>query len=120
MTASYRQGHRRIVDDPFVPRPCFLSLLAAPAGRRYVRVSIDRRLTGCQRIAILGHELQHAVEIAESRRVTDDASLADLYRRIGFHSGGLTKDCYDSVGAILAGRTVEKEIRSYAAQAPLR
>lgn len=87
-----------------------LSLLAAPPGRRYLRVSIDRRLAGCRRLAILGHELQHAVEIAESHRVTDNASLAELYRRIGFRSAGSHDDCFDSVGAILAGRTVEKEV----------
>jgi hypothetical protein len=87
-----------------------LSLITAVHGRRYLRVSIDRRLAGCQRLAILGHELQHAVEIAESPKVTDDGSLIDLYRRIGFRSAGATTDSYESVGAILAGRAVEKEV----------
>jgi hypothetical protein len=88
-----------------------LSLITAAGGRRYLRVAIDRRNAGCQRIAILGHELQHAVEIAESPSVTDEAALAALYRRIGFRSEGGHIDCFDSVGAILAGRTVEKEVR---------
>lgn len=90
-----------------------LSFLTAVPGRRYLRVSIARRLVGCQRLAILGHELQHAVEIAESRRVTDQTTLAELYRRIGFRSTGSHLDCYDSVGAILAGRTVAKEMQRY-------
>jgi hypothetical protein len=35
-----------------------ISLIAAVPGRRYLRISIDRRMAGCQRLAILGHELQ--------------------------------------------------------------
>ena len=46
-----------------------ISLLTASGGRRYLRVSLDRNLLGCERIAILAHELHHAVEIAESRRL---------------------------------------------------
>jgi hypothetical protein len=90
-----------------------LSFLAAVPGRRYLRVSIDRRLAGCHRIGILGHELQHAVEVAESRRVTDERTLAELYQRIGFRSGGSGSDCYESVSAILSGRMVEKEALGY-------
>ena len=86
-----------------------LSLLTAAAGRRYLRVTIDRRSVGSQRIAILGHELHHALEIAESPSVIDDATLSALYRRIGFRSGGARGDCFDSAGAILAGQTVRKE-----------
>ena len=86
-----------------------LSLMTAVPGRRYLRVSFDRRNAGCRRLAILGHELHHAVEIAESPAVVDDATLAALYRRIGFRSYGAHGECFDSVGAILAGRMVEKE-----------
>jgi hypothetical protein len=86
-----------------------LSLITAAPGRRYVRVAIDRRNLGCQRIAILGHELHHAIEIAESPAVVDEASLSALYRRIGFRSAGASVDCFDSIGAILAGHTVRKE-----------
>jgi hypothetical protein len=90
-----------------------LSLISAVPGRRYVRVSIDRRLAGWQRIAILGHELHHAVEIAESPSVTDETTLVALYQRIGFRSDGdgVHRECFDSVGAILAGRSVEKELQ---------
>jgi hypothetical protein len=88
-----------------------ISLITARAERRYLRVSIDRRTIGCQRLALLGHELQHAVEIAESPSVKDDAALAALYRRIGFKSGGNGRsDCFDSAGAILAGQIVLKEV----------
>ena len=85
-----------------------IALITAVPERRYLRISIDHRLIGCQRLAILGHELHHAVEIAESPAVTGDAAVAALYRRIGFRSAG-AGECFDSAGAILAGRIVEKE-----------
>jgi hypothetical protein len=97
-----------------------LSLISTVPGRRYLRVSIDRRYTACQRIAILGHELHHAVEIAESPSVTDDTTLVALYLRIGFRSAGAHLDCFDSVGAILAGRIVEKELQAAARAAGSR
>jgi hypothetical protein len=88
-----------------------LALMTTVPGRRYLRVSIDPRNTGCRRIAILGHELQHAVEIAESPTAIDDATLSALYRRIGFRSNVCSRSgCFDSAGAILAGRMVEKEV----------
>jgi hypothetical protein len=88
------------------------SLISAVPGRRYLRVSIDRRLAGCKRVAILGHELHHAVEIADAPSVTDDTALAALYRRIGFTSAHPHQECFESVGAMLAGRSVEKELQA--------
>ena len=73
-----------------------ISLMTAVPRRRYLRISIDRHNIGCQRLAILKHELQHAVEIADSLGVVDDATLAALYRRIGFRSAGPGVNCFDS------------------------
>jgi hypothetical protein len=86
------------------------SLLTTAAGRRYLRVSIDRRNVGCRLVGMLGHELQHAVEIAESPSATDNAGVASLYQRIGFRSGGMRGDCFDTAAAILAGRMIEREV----------
>ena len=85
------------------------SLLTAAGGRRYLRVSIDRRYAGCRLVGILGHELQHAVEIADSPSTTDQGRVAALYQRIGFRSAGIGDDCFDSVGAIVIGRIIERE-----------
>src|SRR5471032_275897 len=60
------------------------TFVSAAGGRRYLRIQIDRRSAGCRRLGILGHELRHAVEIADAAAVTSDASLAALYREIGF------------------------------------
>ena len=67
------------------------------AGTALPAVSLDRRSGPCQRIAILGHELQHAVEIADEPSVTSDRALAALYQRIGFRSvGTIRRNAFDS------------------------
>jgi hypothetical protein len=88
-----------------------LTLLSFAGGRRYVLVRIACALTGTQQIAILGHELQHAVEIASAESVVDEPSLAAEYRRIGFASGALQQGHgYDSEAAIEMGRRVWREL----------
>jgi hypothetical protein len=92
------------------PRPSaagHISLMAAVAGRRYVRLALNPRYDGSLRIAILAHELRHAVEIADALSVTDERSLASLYRRIGFTSG---ERSFESDAAIAAGRQVHDEV----------
>jgi hypothetical protein len=71
---------------------------------------VDRRYGGCRRLGILGHELRHAVEIADAASVRDNASLASLYRRIGFRAGQDREDRFDSEAAIDAGDQVEREV----------
>jgi hypothetical protein len=79
------------------------------AGARYLRISIDRRIAGSQRLALLGHELQHAVEIADAPWVTSHEGVATLYKSIGFRSDNGHDDCYESRPAIEAGRQVQRE-----------
>jgi hypothetical protein len=86
-----------------------VSLISAVGGRRYLRISIDRRTAGCQRLAILGHELQHAVEIAEAADAVDQETMASLYRRIGFRSANGRQDSFDSRLAIETGQQVRRE-----------
>ncbi len=65
--------------------PAYLQFVACAAGTRYVIVRLDRwRLTPGQLVAALGHELQHALEIAAAPDVQDQAGLVQLYRRIGW------------------------------------
>jgi mono/diheme cytochrome c family protein len=57
-----------------------------PHEWRYVSVWIDQKLLTPRRIAMLGHELQHVVEIADARDVYDEAGVLRLYERIGYRS----------------------------------
>jgi hypothetical protein len=52
-------------------------------GWRFLRIELDDRCSKVELLALLGHELQHATEIAAAPDVTDSASMAALYNRIG-------------------------------------
>jgi hypothetical protein len=58
--------------------------ISAAPGARYLLIDIDgSRPQATERIALLGHELCHVLEVARASDVTDTASLMRLYRRIG-------------------------------------
>ncbi|HEY3383695.1 MAG TPA: hypothetical protein VGK32_18175 [Vicinamibacterales bacterium] len=64
-----------------------LRYLTSTGGLRFVLVWVDRwNVTPDTRIELLGHELQHALEVAAAPEVKDAASLAACYRRIGYES----------------------------------
>lgn len=88
-----------------------LTFMSSAGGRRYVLVRIACSLEGRGQIAMLGHELRHAVEIADADSVVDEPSLGEAYRRIGFASNVMRPGAgYDSRAAIEAGRRVWDEL----------
>jgi hypothetical protein len=68
--------------DPDVPTG-ETSLLTENAAGRYVRVILNPALTRDRRIELLGHELQHALEIARADDVHDGPSLRRHYSAMG-------------------------------------
>jgi hypothetical protein len=84
-----------------------LIMLPPAHGYRYVRIQVVRRGNPWETIALIGHELRHAVEVAGALEVTDDRSLADFYRRIGTTEG---KDVFDTIAARETGRRVLREL----------
>jgi hypothetical protein len=57
--------------------------VAGSAHDRHIRITVDPQHTVRNGlIAAVGHELQHAVEIAEHPDVTDAAAALKLYRQI--------------------------------------
>ena len=64
-----------------------LHFVTAGHGVRFVRITIDSALPRRSRAAVLAHELQHAVEVAQATWVADEPSFARLYRTIGRASG---------------------------------
>jgi hypothetical protein len=59
-------------------------------------------------IALIGHELRHAIEIAEAPDVFDQATMISLYERIGQRGSGLHR--YDTLAAQNSGRRVKLEL----------
>lgn len=85
-----------------------LTLIGSPHGRRFLRIQIAPAGTDVDMIAILGHELQHATEVAEAPEVRDEQALAALYRRIGQTAGDRTH--FDTIAAREVGRIIRGEL----------
>jgi hypothetical protein len=86
-----------------------LTFLTATASSRYVRVSLNPEYPRDTLIATLGHELQHALEVAEAPSVVDAASLQAYYEKHGLstprHANG-----WDSLAARVIGDEVRREL----------
>jgi len=84
-----------------------LMMLPRAHGHRYVRIQVALRGSPEDSVAVLGHELQHAVEVAEAADVSDTDGLARLYQRIGTRSG---PHLYDTLAAQATARIVRREL----------
>lgn len=86
-----------------------MTWLAATKFNRYVRISLNPKMMHDSLIAALGHELQHALEVAEAPSIVDTASLQAYYEQNGIstakHFNG-----WDSVAARVVGDDVRKEL----------
>ena len=88
-----------------------LTFLAAAGGIRYVLVRIGWDLPVPRKIAILGHELQHALEVARSPDIVSARTMAKAYERFGFsRSRGAERTDFDTLAAIDAGTTIWREL----------
>ena len=76
---------------------------------RYVRIQVSKRLFPDELISVIGHELQHAVELAQHPDVQSDSELIELYRRIG--AGNSTMLRFDTEAAVRIGTQVLREVR---------
>jgi hypothetical protein len=80
----------------------------------YVRVDINVTLATRRQIALLAHELQHALEIADRPDVTDVEAMESLFEDIGFQTSdngrhrsfetGTAIDVQEAVEGELGGR----------------
>jgi hypothetical protein len=93
-----------------------LSLATEGNRFRYVRIQVASRLFPEELISVIGHELQHAVELAEHPHVQSEAAFIDLYRRIGAGTSNMLR--FDTEAAVRIGAQVLKELRQSSAQPP--
>ena len=98
-----------IEDVPRLPGALEGRLLVLPPvnGFRYLRIQIARRGGPNDSIAVLGHELRHAIEVAEEPGIHDNDSLIAFYRRIGIDRGNHE---FDTVEAQETGKRVRREL----------
>ncbi|HEX9366152.1 MAG TPA: hypothetical protein VF921_05970, partial [Vicinamibacterales bacterium] len=86
-------------------------LVAAPPGVRFLRIGINAGLSGLDLPALLGHELQHAVEIADREDVRAAAAVRRLYAEGGRRDGS---DRFETDAALDVERRVRLECRERA------
>jgi hypothetical protein len=84
-------------------------LLPRAGHHRYLRIQIRSDLPALDMIALIGHELRHALEIAENPAVRDAPGMLTLYQRIG-HATTSTEHTYDTNAAQTTGRRVRLEL----------
>jgi hypothetical protein len=109
----------RRLDSPGIAG--MLQFVTHAAGYRYLRVTIAAGLSPGAAIMMLGHELQHAVEVADDASVVDGATFGALYGRIGDgcqRRGGVIN--YDTRAARDAGEQVLAEMHHAAARVARR
>jgi hypothetical protein len=88
-----------------------LTFAGVAGGYRYVQVHLDRQLSPIRRLSTLGHELQHALEIAQMPNVVDAESMSEAFDRIGARrKGGPSNLTYETTAAADAGARVWREL----------
>jgi hypothetical protein len=94
----------------------FNQFVTGVGERRFVRITLNVAQVDDDAVALLGHELQHAVELAVEPDVDDLESYERLYRRIGYRSCSRESRCFDTVAAVTAGRLIRTELRQNTAR----
>jgi hypothetical protein len=97
--------------SPQIPR-ARTTLVAATPAVRFLRIGISSSIPPNELPALLGHELQHAIEIAERDEVRDDEGVRRLYQEIGRQGSG---DSFETDAALDVEWRVRLECREHAA-----
>jgi hypothetical protein len=73
---------------------------------------VERGQGGAQELALIGHELQHALEIARAPDIRSPDDITALFRRIGRspHCPRGTPDCFETSAALAVGEQVLREL----------
>jgi len=87
-----------------------LRFAAGPAQARYLRVLVNPAKDTDQLLALIAHELQHGVEVAQATDVVDDFSFVASFARIGRSHCGERRRCYETIAAVDIGARTYREL----------
>lgn len=85
-----------------------IRFLTASPYFRLLHVVLDQDLPPKEMVALLAHELQHAIEVADAPDIRDLESFREYYERYGSHDS--RRDTFDSRAARETGRRVRDEL----------
>jgi hypothetical protein len=95
--------------DHTVPRAT-TSLTGSGGDTRYLRTVMSPRVPPRRRMELLGHELQHVVEVASDPTVRDQQAMRDLFESIGWRRGRAGP--FETDAALEVERQIRIELRS--------
>src|SRR5215467_6194312 len=81
-------------------------------GYRYLHIAINLRGGDVRIIALLAHELQHAVEVAEDSDASDARHVDALFRRLASKAGCTIATCSETAAAIRVQNLVDSELKT--------
>jgi hypothetical protein len=87
-----------------------LAFVSSAAGVRYVMIRVAFIGAAEPQAALVGHELRHALEVAELSSITDLTSFEREYARIGTVSRSRLGRSYETTNARLAGEQILREL----------
>ncbi|MEI6669907.1 MAG: hypothetical protein WCP29_17295 [Acidobacteriota bacterium] len=88
-----------------------LSFVGASTKQRFVLISIASGASADRQIELLGHELQHASEVASASWVASDAQFQSLLAMVGWRDGTRARG-YETMAANQAERQVRRELQA--------
>jgi len=89
-----------------------LSFLSVVRDTRYLVIRLTPLRSAVQQLAMMGHELQHAVEVADQPAIVDAESMYREYLRIGYLNGSIGSGVgVDTKAAMEAGGRISDELR---------
>jgi hypothetical protein len=88
------------------PSACLDHRVAVSGGVRFLRVNIYPGESGERLLALIAHELQHALEVLSDNNATSQKNVAKLYERIG-----LKRRAADNFETEAAGRVQDAVYR---------
>jgi hypothetical protein len=88
-----------------------VGLMSVVGPHRYLIIELAVGRADINQISILGHELFHAVEIAEEPSIVDTRTLAAFYSQAGMQVGEERgRRAFETAGAAAAGRRTQLEL----------
>jgi hypothetical protein len=86
--------------------------VTAAGGYRFLVITLSAAQPNDDAVALLGHELQHAVELAGETGVTDVHAYEQMYERIGYRSCVTERvRCFETTEAARVSGVVRAELK---------
>jgi hypothetical protein len=87
-----------------------IQFLGRSKAQRFMVITINSALPEDRQIALVGHELQHAVDMSRSKWVTDQERMGQYFTRLGWRIGDAPG--FETLAAMRTERKVEKELNA--------